>query len=111
MKTFMYFNEIAPDKIAYFFPEEDASPELEHKSEVMIIDGKWKGGTGKVVGPCKDDVLKTVVAVELPNLGITVSAPCPIYSSRGSAVRNRPALPAGQNDIPGSTFPKRFKNP
>lgn len=77
MKTFMYFNDIAPDKIAYFFPEEDAYPELEHKSEVMIIDGKWKGGTGKVVGPCKDDVLKTVVAVELPNLGITVSAPVP----------------------------------
>lgn len=77
MKTFMYFNEIAPDRIAYFFPEEESCPELDSKTEVMIVDGKWKGGTGKVVGPCRDDAKKTVVAVEMPKLGITVSAPVP----------------------------------
>ena len=77
IKMFMYFNEIAPEQILYYFPEEINRLDYVHMDEVIITDGKWKGGRGKVVDMCKHDATKVIVAIDFPNLGISVSAPVP----------------------------------
>lgn len=77
IKMFMYFNEIAPEQILYYFPEELNNLDYMHMDEVIITDGKWKGGRGKIMDICKSDATKVIVAIDFPNLGISVSAPIP----------------------------------
>lgn len=77
IKMFMYFNEIAPEHILYYFPEENRHTDHEYMDEVIITDGKWKGGRGKIVDTCQSDATKVIVAIDFPNLGISVSAPVP----------------------------------
>ncbi len=77
MKMFMYFNDIAPEKILLYFPDEEIHATIADGTPVMIADGRFRGATGKVIGTNPDNQLEATVAVAFPLLGIVATAPIP----------------------------------
>lgn len=78
MKMFLYFNDIAPDEIGWYIEDEDMPVAIVPDSRVVVTKGKWQGAVGKVVdlpSPSPDQIM---VAIEFPNLGITVTCPVPV---------------------------------
>ncbi|MDE6581828.1 MAG: phage integrase SAM-like domain-containing protein, partial [Duncaniella sp.] len=50
MKMFMYFNDIAPDRILLYFPDEAIHATIAEGTPVTIADGRFRGATGKIIG-------------------------------------------------------------
>lgn len=82
MKMFMYINHITSREIAWFFPEETKTPELQKGSAVIITDGEWKGARGTYLGPSPRFPLHIIVSIVLENLNIGVSAHIPHHFVR-----------------------------
>lgn len=77
MKMFMYINEMAPERILYYFPDEADCPRIANGVKVEVREGKFKGAEGVVTGNSRDNELDAMVAVEFPRLGIVATAPIP----------------------------------
>lgn len=77
MKMFMYINEMASERILYYFPDEADCPKIANGIRVEVREGKFKGAEGIVTGNSRDNELEAIVAVEFPRLGIVAAAPIP----------------------------------
>ncbi len=77
MKMFMYFNDIAPDRILLYFPDEAICTTIADGTPVAIADGRFRGASGKVIGTNPANNLEATVAVNFPLLGIAATAPIP----------------------------------
>lgn len=77
MKMFMYFNDIAPERILLYFPDEAMRTTISAGTPVTITDGRFRGATGTVISGDTSTPLEATVAVSFPLLGIAASAPIP----------------------------------
>lgn len=77
IKMFMYINEMASERILYYFPDEADCPRIANGVRVEVREGKFKGAEGVVTGNSCNNELAAIVAVEFPRLGIVAAAPIP----------------------------------
>lgn len=77
LKVFMYANDIAPDKILYYFPDETALPRISEGVRVRISQGPYQGTLATVEKASTADPLTAIVLITFPGLGIYAKAPIP----------------------------------
>lgn len=77
LKVFMYLNDVAPDRILYYFPDEADCPRPARGQKVTVREGRFKGLTVTVSAQSRTNPLDAEVLVTFPTLGVTVTAPIP----------------------------------